>query len=125
MVPFQQMTYIPSTDEYQPVDEVTPGHADVGHLGMSCDDVSALAPRFPTGSRTNPSSRRSASRTRPKPSRASRSSSPVCTTLARTRSPAHCKSSSTSRADVPSPSSSARRFVPNSRPNSDSPRRPR
>ena len=25
MVPFQQMTYIPSTDEYQPVDEVTPG----------------------------------------------------------------------------------------------------
>ncbi|SPO26180.1 probable sulfate adenylyltransferase [Ustilago trichophora] len=25
MVPFQQMTYIPSTDEYQPVDEVSPG----------------------------------------------------------------------------------------------------
>lgn len=25
MVPFQQMTYLPSTDEYQPVDEVQPG----------------------------------------------------------------------------------------------------
>ncbi|KAF8322025.1 sulfate adenylyltransferase [Clavulina sp. PMI_390] len=25
MVPFQQMTYLPSTDEYQPVDEVKPG----------------------------------------------------------------------------------------------------
>lgn len=25
MVPFQQMTYLPSTDEYQPADEVTPG----------------------------------------------------------------------------------------------------
>ena len=25
MVPFQQMTYLPSTDEYQPVDEVPKG----------------------------------------------------------------------------------------------------
>lgn len=102
MVPFQQMTYLPSTDEYQPVDEVPKGVQTLDISGtelrrrlrtgasipdwFSYEYVHFWALRSTAeGSSSARSYGRSARATHHETSRASSSSSPACTTPARTR----------------------------------------
>lgn len=116
MVPFQQMTYLPATDEYQPVDEIPKG---VQTLDISGTELrkrlrsGAPIPDWfsyecvhiftPGRSRSDLELVRSSKyfvKVIPRePSRDSSSSFLDCTTLAKTRSPKPSKFRSTSKED--------------------------
>jgi sulfate adenylyltransferase len=101
VVPFQQMTYLPDSDEYKPKDEVEQGikTLDISGTGkfnrqipqhfctkheQNSASASELARRSPNGSPTPKSSASSVNRILPATNKVSPSSSPDTRTLART-----------------------------------------
>jgi hypothetical protein len=128
MVPFQAMTYLPGSDEYQPVDEVPKGTptADIsatelrkrlrtGAVSFGIKNTIwhlLTSSPSPTGSPTTVSSRFSETLTLPDPSRVSPLSLLVFPTLVKTPLPELFRSLYNSTVDDPSLFSSVTSFTP-------------
>ncbi|KAF6761276.1 sulfate adenylyltransferase [Ephemerocybe angulata] len=108
MVPFQQMTYLPSTDEYQPVDEVPKGVQTLDISGTELRKRLRTGAPIPDWFSYEEVVKVLRESYPPRTSKASSFSSPASTTQAKTPSPVPSKPPSTNKAAAASPSSSAR-----------------